>query len=88
MGCPQVSDNDYRRLQGYILQTNDIVFSRVGSIDINALITESQKNWLFSGRVLRVRLLHNINSGQTFFRTLDSAITLHQRKWHIWNKPV
>jgi type I restriction enzyme S subunit len=24
----------------------------------------------------------------TFFRTLDSAITLHQRKWHIWNKPV
>ena len=23
-----------------------------------------------------------------FFHTFDSAITLHQRKWHIWNKTV
>ncbi|WNY24095.1 hypothetical protein MmiHf6_14240 [Methanimicrococcus hongohii] len=52
---PQVSDNDYERLRAYILINNDIVFSRVGSVDINALVTEFQEGWLFSGRVLRVR---------------------------------
>ena len=52
---PQVSDSDYKRLTAYTLDDGDIVFSRVGSVDINALITPFQSNWLFSGRVLRVR---------------------------------
>ena len=38
------------------------MFSRVGSVDINALITPSQSGWLFSGRVLRVRTDNNIDS--------------------------
>ena len=54
-GVPQVSDDDRRRLKAYWLQKNDIVFSRVGSVDINARVTELQNGWLFSGRVLRVR---------------------------------
>lgn len=54
-GIPQVSDDDYSRLSSYILNTDDIVFSRVGSVDINALVTPFQDKWLFSGRVLRVR---------------------------------
>lgn len=54
-GVPQVSDDDRRRLKMYWLQTDDIVFSRVGSVDINARVTELQNGWLFSGRVLRVR---------------------------------
>ena len=54
-GLPQVSENDFNRLSAYILDEGDIVFSRVGSVDINALITPFQRNWLFSGRVLRVR---------------------------------
>lgn len=54
-GVPQVSDDDRRRLKAYWLQTDDIVFSRVGSVDINARVTELQNGWLFSGRVLRVR---------------------------------
>ena len=54
-GLPQVSESDYKRLSAYILKNGDIVFSRVGSVDINALITPFQSNWLFSGRVLRVR---------------------------------
>ncbi|EWH23145.1 restriction endonuclease subunit S [Bacillus haynesii] len=52
---PQVSDTDYLRLKSYKLQEGDIVFSRVGSVDINALVTSLQDGWLFSGRVLRVR---------------------------------
>lgn len=55
-GIPQVSDYDYHRLKSYILEKGDIVFSRVGSVDINALVTSTQEGWLFSGRVLRVRL--------------------------------
>lgn len=54
-GTPQVSDEDYSRLKSYILKKGDIVFSRVGSVDINALVTTLQDGWLFSGRVLRVR---------------------------------
>jgi type I restriction enzyme S subunit len=61
-GIPQVSDADLRRLQSYVLKTDDIVFSRVGSVDINALITPFQSGWLFSGRVLRVRTDKNIDS--------------------------
>ena len=67
-GIPQVSDNDYCRLSSYILNTNDIVFSRVGSVDINALVTPFQDKWLFSGRVLRVRPYAEIDS--TFLHTL------------------
>lgn len=54
-GLPQVSENDFKRLSAYVLNEGDIVFSRVGSVDINAIITPFQRNWLFSGRVLRVR---------------------------------
>ena len=54
-GLPQVSDEDYKRLSSYVLNEGDIVFSRVGSVDINALVIPSQRHWLFSGRVLRVR---------------------------------
>lgn len=61
-GLPQVSDADYKRLTSYTLDDGDIVFSRVGSVDINALITPFQSNWLFSGRVLRVRPRTDISS--------------------------
>ncbi len=59
---PQVSTDDYIRLKSYILRKNDIVFSRVGSVDINAHVEEEQEGWLFSGRVLRVRLKDNWNT--------------------------
>ena len=52
---PMVSDLDRRRLQAYSLDPGDIVFSRVGSVDRNALIRSSEAGWLFSGRLLRVR---------------------------------
>jgi type I restriction enzyme S subunit len=53
---PMVSEADCRRLRAYSLQPGDVVFSRVGSIDRNALVTESESGWLFSGRLLRVRV--------------------------------
>ncbi|MBX3324309.1 MAG: restriction endonuclease subunit S [Nitrospira sp.] len=52
---PMVSDHDRQRLRGYSLEVGDIVFSRVGSVDRNALIRPSEAGWLFSGRLLRVR---------------------------------
>jgi type I restriction enzyme, S subunit len=52
---PQVSDADRARLKTYALRQGDIVFSRVGSVDRNALIKASEDGWLFSGRLLRVR---------------------------------
>ncbi|MFY4730542.1 restriction endonuclease subunit S [Nitrospira sp. BLG_2] len=52
---PMVSDHDRQRLRGYSLEIGDIVFSRVGSVDRNALIRPSEAGWLFSGRLLRVR---------------------------------
>ena len=52
---PKVSDNDRKRLYKYSLRKGDIVFSRVGSVDRRALVSEEEEGWLFSGRCLRVR---------------------------------
>lgn len=52
---PQVSAEDFRRLKSYNLQPGDVVFSRVGSVDVSAEVLPLQDGWLFSGRVLRVR---------------------------------
>ncbi len=54
---PMVSDEDKKRLKSYVLSTGDIAFSRVGSIDRNALIRDAENGWLFSGRLLRVRIV-------------------------------
>ena len=59
---PQVSETDMNRLSQYRLTLHDIVFSRVGSVDLNAEVTEQQVGWLFSGRVLRVRPDNSIDS--------------------------
>ena len=53
---PLVSEADRQRLSSYSLQTGDIVFSRVGSVDRNAYVTETENGWLFSGRLLRIRV--------------------------------
>lgn len=58
---PMVSDFDQKRLRAYQLYEGDIVFSRVGSIDRNALITSKENGWLFSGRLLRVKLKSSNN---------------------------
>ena len=52
---PLVSGSDRQRLRAYSLEIGDIVFSRVGSVDRNALIRPVEAGWLFSGRLLRVR---------------------------------
>lgn len=62
LNTPQVSESDYQRLSSYKLIKGDIVFSRVGSVDINALVGDLQNGWLFSGRVLRVRPQVNVDS--------------------------
>ena len=53
---PLVSDSDRLRLKRYSLHAGDIVFSRVGSVDRNALVRKTEEGWLFSGRLLRVRI--------------------------------
>jgi type I restriction enzyme, S subunit len=55
VNLPMVSDVDRKRLSAYSLEIGDIVFSRVGAIDRNALIRVAEAGWLFSGRLLRVR---------------------------------
>ena len=52
---PLVSEKDKERLKGYILKVDDIVFSRVGSVDRNSIIKPEEDGWLFSGRLLRIR---------------------------------
>ncbi len=53
---PKVSHEDKERLKKYSLQTGDIVFSRVGSVDRRSLVRSNEDGWLFSGRCLRVRI--------------------------------
>jgi type I restriction enzyme S subunit len=57
---PLVSNQDRDRLKKYLLRAGDIVFSRVGSVDRRAYISEREDGWMFSGRLLRVRALPDI----------------------------
>ncbi len=54
-GLPLVSAADRSRLRSYELRAGDIVFSRVGSVDRNSLVSKKEDGWLFSGRLLRIR---------------------------------
>ena len=67
---PLVSDDDKQRLNKYILQTGDIVFSRVGSVDRCSLVCESENGWLFSGRCLRVRIKNDIINSEYLYNYL------------------
>jgi type I restriction enzyme S subunit len=73
---PLVSNQDYERLNRYVLRDGDLVFSRVGAIDRCSIVTDEEDGWLFSGRCLRVRpgklfepffLLYQLN----FYRATD-----------------
>ena len=74
---PLVSDFDKKRLDKYTLNTGDIVFSRVGSIDRNAYVTENESGWLFSGRLLRIRSISDsVNSKYlSFYFKLRATIS-------------
>lgn len=61
-GVPYVSDKDYKRLIAYSLKESDLVFSRVGSVDRCSYVSKSEDGWLFSGRLLRVRLKNDLDS--------------------------
>lgn len=61
-GVPRISDKDYMRLIVYSLKESDIVFSRVGSVDRCSYVSKNENGWLFSGRLLRVRLKSDLDS--------------------------
>ena len=71
---PQVGIEDLKRISSYTLTKDDIVFSRVGSVDINALVTVRQKGWLFSGRVLRVRPFKQTDSLYLHYGLLKHSV--------------
>lgn len=71
---PQVGIEDLIRMSSYTLTKDDIVFSRVGSVDINALVTVRQKGWLFSGRVLRVRPFKQTDSLYLHYGLLKHSV--------------
>lgn len=71
---PRISNADRCRLAKYSLESGDIVFSRVGSVDRRALVRPAEEGWLFSGRCLRVRPdQKKLDSGYlSYFFGLDS----------------
>ena len=59
---PSVTAEDKDTLSRYVLKSGDIVFSRVGSVDLSALVKEHQDGWLFSSRMLRVRVKEKLDT--------------------------
>lgn len=53
---PSVTEDDRQRLARYSLNAGDIVFTRVGSVDLSAYVKPENQGWLFSSRMLRVRI--------------------------------
>ncbi|MCI2082295.1 MAG: restriction endonuclease subunit S [Bacteroidales bacterium] len=52
---PSVTESDKVRLSKYLLKYGDIVFTRVGTVDLSAYVKKHQEGWMFSSRMLRVR---------------------------------
>ena len=59
---PSVTEQDKERLSRYLLRSGDIVFTRVGSVDLSAYIRPHQDGWMFSSRMLRVRPNENLDA--------------------------
>jgi len=59
---PSVTAEDKNRLSKYLLKSGDIIFTRVGSVDLSAYVKPSQDGWLFSSRMLRVRPNKEVDS--------------------------
>ena len=59
---PSVTDEDKDRLAKYLLKKGDIIFTRVGSVDLSAFVKPHQDGWMFSSRMLRVRLKKEVDS--------------------------
>lgn len=59
---PSVTEEDKNRLSAYLVKEGDILFTRVGSVDLSAYIDANQDGWLFSSRMLRVRPQSKIDS--------------------------
>ncbi|MHA1974394.1 MAG: restriction endonuclease subunit S [Candidatus Hodarchaeales archaeon] len=59
---PSVTDDDRDRLSKYLLKEGDIVFTRVGSVDLSAYVKRHQNGWMFSSRMLRVRPNNEVDS--------------------------
>src|SRR5690554_3707824 len=52
---PSVTVEDKKRLSKYLLKEGDIIFTRVGSVDLSAYVAKEQDGWMFSSRMLSVR---------------------------------
>jgi type I restriction enzyme S subunit len=59
---PSVTKEDKDRLSKYLLKTGDIIFTRVGSVDLSAYVKPHQGGWMFSSRMLRVRPKQDVDS--------------------------
>ncbi|TWO30674.1 hypothetical protein E1J38_014640 [Seonamhaeicola sediminis] len=59
---PSITDEDKDRLSKYLMKEGDILFTRVGSVDLSAYVSKGQDGWMFSSRMLRVRPNKEINS--------------------------
>ena len=69
---PLVSKSDTERLGKYSLSENDLVFSRVGSVDRCVIVKQEESGWLFSGRCLRVRFNKNVDISPEYINTFFS----------------
>lgn len=81
---PSITDEDRNRLKNYTLEKGDIVFSRVGSVDLSAIVREKNVGWLFSSRMLRVRPNKKIISPEF----LSYYVRLHSVRRYIRNISV
>ncbi len=82
---PRVSDSDKIRLSSYQLKAGDIVFSRVGSVDRCSIVGINEEGWLFSGRLLRLRI-RNLEENSPQF--LNQLLTYEPSKTKIRNRAV
>lgn len=77
---PSVTVEDKKRLSKYLLKEGDIIFTRVGSVDLSAYVAKEQDGWMFSSRMLSVRTNSYLDSKflSYFFRQISFRKYIHR----------
>jgi type I restriction enzyme S subunit len=78
VNLPLVSEEDKTRLRSYLLKPEDIVFSRVGSVDRSCLVSKKEDGWLFSGRLLRLRVTDTNTSPSFLNQNFKTRLNKHR----------
>ena len=74
-----VTPEKAKQLQRYVLRTNDVLFTRSGTVGRSAVLPEEADGYLMTGHILRIRLNPEIYLPELLFRAFRGEPTMERQ---------